>query len=325
MEQLAPGHFRVDADHWPPLLARLNAETVGDYARFRRTLDADYRIVWRDIALGYLALAAILTLVALAPGIVGGFAAACAGAVAIGYTIAYLQLFIHEAAHWNLARDRRTSDRIANIVIAWQVGTSIAAYRRVHFDHHRHLGHDDDGERSYIHRLSGRLLFEMVTGIHAARIFIARSKAPKLPSAGGSKLPLLRGVAVHGILLVGLVAAGAWPAALAWIGGMAIFFPLFATLRPLLEHRRAASDEGALNGDRDAVTRMFADGFIARTFGGAGFSRHLLHHWEPQVSYTRLADLDAYLANTSVGAILAARRTTYGQAFRDILASDRGR
>ena len=35
------------------------------------------------------------------------------GAAAIGYAIAYLQLFIHEAAHFNLHPNRRTSDRLA--------------------------------------------------------------------------------------------------------------------------------------------------------------------------------------------------------------------
>ena len=330
MEQFAPETFRIDADHWPAILARLSAETGGDYHHFRRSLDADYGIVTRDIALGYGALVLIVGLVALAPGIIGGLAAAGAGAIAVGLAIAYLQLFIHEAAHWNLAADRKQSDRIANALICWQVGTSIAAYRRVHFDHHRHLGHADDGERSYVRALNWRLIAEMVTGIHALRIFVARAKASpatgKAPAAPAASLrPLLRGIAVHALILVGLLAVGAWASALAWTGGMAIFFPLFATLRPLLEHRPAASDTSALTGPRAAVTRMFDDGLLARIFGGAGFNRHLLHHWEPQVSYTRLAALDRYLARTSVGSIVEARRTTYVQAFRDLLASDHGR
>ena len=80
-----------------------------------------------------------------------------------------------------------------------------------------------------------------------------------------------------------------------------------------------------LTGKRDAVTRIFADGLFSNIFGGAGFSRHLLHHWEPQLSYTRLGDLERYLCATSIGGIIDARRTTYLQAFRDILASDNGR
>ncbi len=327
MEIVSRTHWQTDADHWPPLLARVNAETVNDYATFRRGLVPRFAVVWRDIALGYLALAGVVVAVAQAPGIIDGFVAAVAGAIAIGFLVAFLQLFIHEAAHYNLAADRGRSDKLANLFIAWQVGTTIAAYRRVHFEHHRHLGHPDDGERSYVHRLTWRFLFEMVSGVHALRIFLARAKAPAKASDAEPKslVPLLRGAAIHLVLLVTLAALGAWPASLAWVGGMAVFFPLFATLRPLLEHRPAGSDEALLTGPRDAVTRMFDDGMFARIFGGAGFNRHLLHHWEPQVSYTRLADLDDYLSRTTIGTIIAARRTTYLQAFLDILAHDRGR
>ncbi len=323
MDQFAPRNFRIDADHAPTMIARITMETAGDYARFRRTLTADYGVVWRDIAVGYAALLAVVLLVAQASGWVG-LVASVPGAIAIGFVIAYLQLFIHEAAHWNLAHDRRTSDRIANIFIAWQVGTSIAAYRRVHFEHHRHLGHEKDGERSYVHRLSLHLLAELITGIHALRVFLARGKGSGAKAEPASKAPLLRGAAVHVGILAIMLGAGAWSAALAWIGGMAIFFPVFATLRPLLEHRPARSDDALLVGERGAVTRTFRDGPLARTFGAAGFSRHLLHHWEPQVSYTRLAELEAYLSDTPTGAILDARRTTYARAFRDILVSDRG-
>ena len=54
---------------------------------------------------------------------------------------------------------------------------------------------------------------------------------------------------------------------------------MFATLRQLLEHRPAP---GQIAGA--AVTRMFGTDLFSRTFGGAGFNRHLLHHIEPQVS-----------------------------------------
>ncbi|CAM3157963.1 Fatty acid desaturase domain-containing protein [Sphingomonas antarctica] len=318
-----PRDFEVDADAWPPLRTRVEAETLGGYSKYRKTLTPRFETVWRDIALGYAVLAAIVVAVGSVGGIVASLVAATLGAVGIGTSIAYLQLFIHEAAHANLAPRRRTSDWIANSFIAWQVGTSIAAYRAVHFDHHRHLGHARDGERSYVHPLTPRLIVEMLTGVHAVRIFLSRAQSPQ-PRSARSKLPLIRGAAIHVAILGTMLAFGAWPAVLAWGGGMTIVYPFLATLRPLLEHRPVRAD--ALRpAQSGAVTRLFADGPLAKIFGGAGFSRHLLHHWEPQVSYTRLAELDAYLARTSLAPILDARRTTYVQAFRDILANDRGR
>jgi fatty acid desaturase len=56
---------------------------------------------------------------------------------------------------------------------------------------------------------------------------------------------------------------------------------------------------------------MFGVGPLASTFGGAGFNRHLLHHWEPTVPYPRLAELERYLADTIAGPIIETRRCTY--------------
>ena len=177
MQPLFPRDFEVDVDDWAPLKARVEIETLGGYSRYRTTLTPRFDTVRRDIALGYAALVAIVVGVASVDGVVAGLIAATLGAVGIGIAIAYLQLFIHEAAHANLAASRRTSDRIADALIAWQVGTSIAAYRAVHFDHHRHLGHARDGERSYVtHALTTRLIVEMLTGIHAVRIFLTRAQ-----------------------------------------------------------------------------------------------------------------------------------------------------
>jgi hypothetical protein len=83
----------------------------------------------------------------------------------------------------------------------------------------------------------------------------------------------------------------------------------------LLEHRAedARADVDYRVTDHGAVSRMFGDSLVARTFGGAGFNRHLLHHWEPTVSYTRLAELERFLLDTDAAAVVQARRTTYGE------------
>ena len=301
----------------------VDAETGGGYRSFRRSLVPDYRRVKRDLALGYGALAATLLLAGLAAGPLAGLAAAAVAAVAVGYWIAFLQLFIHEAAHYNLAPGRDANDRLADRLICWQVGTSIAAYRRTHAEHHRALGRAQDTETSYTHRLTLRFLVEMVTGVHAARVFLARRRTPQPSEPAGERgaaAPLLKGIAAHLLILAGLLALGAWPAALAWIGGVGVFFPLFATVRQLLEHRPTRAALHLADGDGDgAVTRLFGDGPFARTFGGAGFNRHLLHHLEPQISYTRLAELETYLMTTSAAPALDARRSSYGRTFLELL------
>ena len=167
-KRLEPAVF--DPEDLQGIRARVNAETGGDYAEYRNGLAPDYGIVRRDIALAYLALAAIIAAV----GMAGPFAIP-AGAALIGFAIAYLQLFIHEAAHFGLAADRDANDRVADRFICWQVGTDIASYRATHWEHHRSLGGPGDTEVSYRNRLSLGFLAAMLTGVHAVRVFLTRT------------------------------------------------------------------------------------------------------------------------------------------------------
>lgn len=304
----------------PAFRQRMLVETGQRYAAFRRSLTPRYGRVLGDIALGYAALTGTLVAVGQAEGAIGGLAAACGGAVGVGFLIAYLQLFIHEAAHFNLAAGRARNDRLADWLVCWQVGTSIAAYRATHGEHHRHLGRAGDTEVSYRHALTPRFLLEMLTGIHALRVFAARRRQPRtVAAAARSRAPLLRGLALHTMVILGLLALGWWPAVLAWAGGVAVAFPFFATVRQLLEHRPTPG----MVDDGDAVTRLFGDGPFARVFGGAGFNRHLLHHLEPQVSYTRLAELEAFVQTTSMAPALDARRATYLGTFAELIRNRR--
>lgn len=297
------------------LRARIDAETAGDYSSFRNGLSPNYVRVRHDIAAGYAALVASVAIVGVA-----GIVAVPFGAVAIGFFVAYLQLFIHEAAHFGLAPDRSANDRLADRLICWQVGTDIASYRATHWEHHRSLGDKGDTEVSYRNRLTLGFTAAMLTGVHAMRVFLSRKQTPeKRQTRPVRKLrPLLVGGGAHLLIILGLVIIGWWPAALSWIAGMGIFFPFFATMRQLLEHRPAAGE-----GDGTAVTRLFADDLFSRLFGGAGFNRHMLHHLEPQVSYTRLAELERFLMGTSAQAELDGRRSTYWRAFKTLVQSDR--
>jgi len=311
-------HDRIKAAPFDPedlqgLRARINAETGGGYATFRNGLQPDYAQVRRDLVAGYLALAASVALVGF-----GGLLAIPPGAILIGFMVAYIQLFIHEAAHYGLASDRPVNDRLADRLICWQVGTDIASYRATHWEHHRSLGGPGDTEISYRNRLTLGFVAAMLTGVHAVRVFLSRKPAAAESKKARNFRPLLKGVATHLAILAILVAVGWWPAALAWIGGMGVAFPFFATMRQLLEHRPASGEGGS-----PAVTRLFGDDAFSRIFGGAGFNRHMLHHLEPQVSYTRLADLERYLMATSAAEELKARRSTYWGALTALLRSDR--
>ena len=300
------------------------------FRKFRSTLTPRYGVVWRNIALGYLALGSIgagliLTQI-LQPNLV--FPAIAIAAPLFGYAMQYLMLFFHEAAHYNIAPNRRWNDRLANALICCWIGMEIKRYRAVHFDHHRFLGTPRDTEISYFSPLSMRTLIEAATGLRILR-YLMQPKPRCHHQAPSSKqsLPSGRRQLVIGMILNALILgvsfwSGAWPLALAWLIGLGIFAPLFQVIRQTLEHRRESADPlvDYRTTPHGEVNRLFGDGPIASSFGGAGFNRHLLHHWDPQLSYTQLGELERFLLefDLPVATYLRSRQTTYMKTFRNL-------
>lgn len=294
---------------------------------FTRKLRPKYSIVYHDIGLGYLALILSCVLTAVLPSLgVPGLLAAASGAALIGCAIAYLQLFIHEGAHYNLAADRRRSDLICDLLISWMAGTTVANYRLVHFRHHRELGKPDDSEHTYFFALDPLFIVKSLTGWRALEVLLFRRGIQRAPSERrGSRMswPLILGICLHLAVVAVSIALDRWPLALAWIGGVTIVFPFFGALRQLLEHRRpdASANADYFQEAHGAYSRLFGDGPIDAVLGGAGFNRHLLHHWEPQLSYTNLPELERFLLETPLRPHLISRRSTYWRTFRTLLTA----
>ena len=243
--------------------------------------------------------------------------------MAIGFWIAFLQLFLHEAAHWNLHPDRRTNDLLTDLFVSGPVGMDVARYRPIHWDHHRFLGSPDDTEISYFDPLDVRFLVESLLGIKALRVLRHRARVQaekQVPTSRRTRLVLAYGVVLNGALLLLLAGSGYWPVALAWVPAVVVFFPFFGALRQLLEHRDeyASDDADYTEVVHGAIHRLFGDGMLASTLGGAGFNRHLLHHWDPQLSCTRLRELERFLLTTDARAYLEDHSTTYARTFRTL-------
>lgn len=288
---------------------------------FRRSLRARYRVIWGEIAAGYVALGAtaagIIFVDTSYPRLLP--VAVLLGALVIGYFIAYIQLFFHEAAHFNVAPERKLNDWLANVFIGSFVGQDIKAYRVVHFDHHRFLGTPQDTERSYFNPLTVRFVIEGLTGLHVLRVLMQREKTVKAVGSDGVagrkflNRHLLAGLAFHAVIIGAMLLAGQWALALAWVLGVGAVHPFVNAVRQLIEHRDfdARSSIDYAQQAHGPVNRTFGDGPLATTLGGAGFNRHLLHHWEPQISYTRFRELERYLLATSAAETFKKRQTTY--------------
>lgn len=290
------------------------------YAEFRKTLAPRYARVWGGILVGLgltLGLWGLTFFMQLRfPAL--WFLTVPFGAVLIGYGMAFVQLFFHEGTHYNLAADRRRNDRLADTFIGLWVGQCVADYRAVHWEHHRRLGETDDSEFSYFYAPGLRFLLKTLFGVHALRIARARrrranSSEDSCPGRTRGRWMLAAGLLVNGSMVAGAALAGFWQPAASWAAGMLMFFPFFASVRQLLEHR---DDHASPRTDyrkvaHGRVSRIFKDGPIGSILGGAGFNRHLLHHWDPQIPCTRLREVEAFLLDSDLAESVRAASTNY--------------
>lgn len=298
---------------------------------FRRALKPRFGRVWLDIVLGLLGIVAGVALVIWLDTRfpVAWPLIALLGALPIAYCIAYVQLFFHEAAHYNLASSRSRNDWLADAFIGLMIGQSIKQYRVVHFDHHRHLGTRHDTERSYFDALSLRFVLESLFGIRLLRVVLARrahvkARAEGKPEGTGrARLMLVLGLVFNLGIMVTAALARCWSLVFAWPFAMLVVHPAINAIRQLLEHRRpdARRDADYTTEDQGVMTRMFGSGPIASTLGGAGFNRHLLHHWDPQLSYTCFAEVEMFLLETEAAPVVRSVTTTYAKTFVTLLRS----
>jgi fatty acid desaturase len=301
------------------------------YREFRRSLEPRWLRVWLELGAAYLVLAGVLaTLVLIDRAWPWAVLAALGGGVVIGYTIHFINCFFHEAAHYNLVPGRRRNDVAANLLMSWLFGSSIALYRRIHWQHHRALGTTMDSENSYFDALRVRYIVEGLTGMKLLRTLRQHRRTESLlESTGRGTDPGFGRIAwlgIAGVVNLAIAAALAFlldspVAAIAWVIGLVLVFPFMASLRTVLEHRSEKADSHVdyHEAEHGPVNRLFGSGPFASTMGSAGFNRHAIHHWEPQLSYTRLADLEAYLLRTEVAPLVRERQTTYADTFLRLL------
>ena len=293
------------------------------YMSFRKNLTPRYARVFFDILFGYVFLGAgvVVPIVLWRAHPPWVFPLCLVSALSTGYWIAYLLLFIHEAAHFNIAPAKKWNDFLSNLLIGSWAGQNTASYRTLHWDHHRFLGRINDTEHSYFDPLNLWFFVKTLSGIAAVQVLFFRRKHLKTQKTFLDKIMPLAGLALQGSIAGILFFLKAAPFAGAWAAGAFLFFPFFGALRQLLEHRgdKAKASFNYTQVPHGKHTRIFREGPIASTFGAAGFTRHLIHHWDPQISYTRLGEVETFLMETRLKQSLNAVKTTYRKTFFRLL------
>ena len=296
------------------------------YAIFRNGLQPHFKIVVFDIAKGYFFLFLTGGAIIFLDKYIHNFEwlIVTAGSLIIGYIAAYIALFIHEAGHFNFHPDKKINDRLATIFLCLPFGLSLKSYRKIHWQHHLHLGNPQDTEISYFHALTKLFVLETLTGIHLLRTMIRNGGNNILTKEQliQSRIMLLAGSFLHLIILTAAFLTGKWPFVIAWILGFGIFFPFFATVRQILEHRDELADQHTdfTKQPHGKISRLFIHSILSSSFGSAGFTRHLIHHWDPQISYTRLKDIEIFLTKSDkTSVIIHQSKTTYTSTLKKIL------
>jgi fatty acid desaturase len=314
-----------------PHLTELTTEDGTSWREYRKTLRPYYSVVWRDVALCHVMIAAGYGLAVFCESNwtpIWAVAWLPPVALWIAFWLHALLGFGHESAHDNVAPGRKWNDRLANVFVWSFFGQSAAQYRRVHWQHHLHLGDPNDTEISYHQCLRPMFVLKLLSGWHLVVTFVRHLRAGAVINQGGreelfvgssnrrkraERWPIVVSLFVHAALTMLPWALGFPLTALTWCVAVLVFFPCATTVRQLVEHRKfkARCQQDFRHEVHGAVNRMFGTGFVARYFGSAGFNRHLLHHWDPAISYTRFDEMEGFLLRTTIAEELESHRTGY--------------
>jgi len=312
-----------------PDLRELTHPEIGSWRKFRAGLKPKYWHAWAEINFclamllgGYAAHFGL----AWRLGNLAGLAAAPLFAAWLGFWLNAILTFGHEAAHYNLSASKSRNDLLADWSIWLFFPQSSKSYRKSHWQHHLHLGDPEDTEISYHNCASPWFLARAITGIYLlelmSRYTLGRGANPKLkptPSKQnraarlGQILALARAGTTHAVLIGVPLYFHCYSTSVTWLVGAALAFPFFATVRQLLEHR--AEDAHCAINYREVphgpVNRLFGKNLFSRFYGAAGFNRHLLHHWDPTVSYTCFDEMERFFAGTRLQPEIEKSQTTY--------------
>lgn len=275
---------------------------------YRKSLSPRYVAAWRAIFFSWVGLFLIVSSTAYLSGFTQNpllQALIClAGASGVGLVFAYLILWFHEAAHFNLHSNARKNDLIANLSMGIFVGQNIKRYRRSHFRHHQYLGDFKDPECSYFHHPGIKLFLRSLLGIQIFEVLAARKNtASSLEVAEGTEAVqpkgasfVAAGVFTHtGIIALLALSAGITTAG-AWMIGIGCVYPAVNAMRQSLEHRHPNTGPThfgpAVEGQ---YTRTFRRSIFNEFIGGAGFRRHIIHHWDPALSCTLFDEAEQFL------------------------------
>ena len=241
---------------------------------------------------------------------------------------AYL-LHFHEIAHFNIHKNKKINDIIGNIFFTPFFGMWIKQYRKHHWKHHNHLGTHDDTEVSYHSPINFREITSGLMGIYIIKMLFKyflyfseknNDESNRLKNTFLFISSLLLMIAAQIIISFILYNFFSIFLAISWLLGFFIFSPFLEKIRQTCEHRSfdSSKDIDYKKVEHGPVTRLFGDNFFSKYFGAAGFNKHLLHHIDPEVSYTCFKELEDFLVKSDLSNLILSNRSSYLKTFKSL-------
>tara|TARA_B110000305_G_scaffold236836_1_gene298943 strand:+ start:628 stop:1518 length:891 start_codon:yes stop_codon:yes gene_type:complete len=248
--------------------------------------------------------------------------------VLLGFWFHAFHLFLHEAAHYNLHKNRKINDIIAKIFFIPTLGVKIEDYRKHHWEHHKYIGTTNDTENSYFSDLSIKsMLLSMVPFFLILKKGLSSKTNSNENPDNDLKIikskTLLIMITFHATV-VGLIFINGFKfTSIVYLFFLVILFPWIAQTRQKLEHRNinATKEIDYKKYNHGEYNRIFSNSFISRYLGAAGFNKHYLHHINPNISYTNFEEYENYIKdnNKDLDDKINKSKTTYLDIFFRLL------
>ena len=308
-----------------PGLSQLYSEKYNmTYSEFREKLRTPFKVVQLSLFTNWLAILIVVIATSFSSNLFSLFFLC----VILSLLLHRVLIIIHEGAHYLLAEDKKINDTLSNLTAGWFVFTDIKAYRTSHIQHHRALGTENDPENSHAEMLDLSWLASAISGFKTLSAVTRRIKSKDRSKNDLSNFSV---IPVVGILLQGIIVVLIWRylgliSLVVWVTCLIVIAPTLGMLRNLLEHRYVEAvdpilweifldNSGKAINVNQITTRTFTKSVFSKLYGSMGFTRHLLHHWDPSISYLNLKKIHDFLLSSSVGELIKKTDTTYTKTF----------
>lgn len=207
-----------------------------------------------------------------------------------------LEVMVHVGSHYNISRNRKVNDAIANFLCAWPSFSLLSRYRKFHLPHHTRFGTHADPDRARFEKMGFAELSRTRPRRFFSQIFklVPRYLFDWYSVIGSDPWTLLAGLGSHTLLFLlplGLIFSSVGTAVMLWL--LYIVLPLVLVLPVLRIIAEAAEHNYREDNIFDASYTN--DGWVHWLLHPHNDGLHVLHHLVPAIPHHHLRQAQRFL------------------------------